>query len=95
VSELADTDQLEAGADQQRTLGGLGVYFLKLGTWGFGGPIALCGYMRRDLVVHSGWYTEDEYHKASRSRRRCRGRSPPSSRCGWATSSAAPSALSS
>ena len=26
------------------------IYYLKLGTWGFGGPVALVGYMHRDLV---------------------------------------------
>ena len=26
------------------------LYFLRLGTFGFGGPIALAGYMQRDLV---------------------------------------------
>ena len=36
-------------------------YFLKLGTWGFGGPIALVGYMQRDLVEDKGWLTEEEY----------------------------------
>jgi len=37
------------------------VYFLKLGTWGFGGPVALVGYMHRDLVENKNWLTEDEY----------------------------------
>src|SRR3954463_6838596 len=37
------------------------IYFLKLGTWGFGGPVALVGYMQRDLVEQKGWLTEDEY----------------------------------
>ena len=37
------------------------IYFLKLGTWGFGGPVALVGYMHRDLVEYNGWLTEDEY----------------------------------
>jgi chromate transporter len=36
-------------------------YFLKLGTWGFGGPVALVGYMHRDLVESKGWLTEEEY----------------------------------
>ena len=37
------------------------VYFLKLGTWGFGGPVALVGYMHRDLVENKKWITEDDY----------------------------------
>ena len=36
-------------------------YFLTLGTFGFGGPIALAGYMQRDLVERRGWITADEY----------------------------------
>src|SRR5262249_9124184 len=35
-------------------------YFLRLGSFGFGGPIALAGYMQRDLVPR-GWMTSDEY----------------------------------
>jgi chromate transporter len=46
-----------------RSLRGLMLYFLRLGSWGFGGPIALCGYMRRDLVERRGWYSEDEYQQ--------------------------------
>lgn len=37
------------------------LYFLKLGATGFGGPVALIGYMHRDLVVEHKWYTEEEY----------------------------------
>lgn len=37
------------------------IYFLKLGTWGFGGPVALVGYMHRDLVEDKKWLTEEEY----------------------------------
>src|SRR5258707_980678 len=33
-------------------------YFLGLGTWGFGGPIASVGYMQRDLVERRGWLGE-------------------------------------
>jgi chromate transporter len=37
------------------------VYFLKLGTWGFGGPVALVGYMHRDLVETKKWISENDY----------------------------------
>ena len=37
------------------------VYFLKLGTVGFGGPVALVGYMHRDLVEKRNWITEEDY----------------------------------
>jgi chromate transporter len=36
-------------------------YYLKLGSWGFGGPVALVGYMHRDLVENKSWLTEEEY----------------------------------
>ncbi|HVH66606.1 MAG TPA: chromate transporter [Gemmatimonadales bacterium] len=37
------------------------VYFLRLGTLGFGGPIALAGHMQQDLVEQRGWITPREY----------------------------------
>jgi chromate transporter len=43
------------------TLNDLIIYFLKLGTWGFGGPVALVGYMHRDLVESKKWISEDDY----------------------------------
>ncbi len=43
------------------TLGQLGAYFLRLGTLGFGGPIALAGYMQRDLVERRGWFRREDY----------------------------------
>ncbi|WP_079249725.1 chromate efflux transporter [Streptomyces sp. IMTB 2501] len=36
-------------------------YFLRLGTLGFGGPIAVVGYMQRDLVEKRGWIAEQEF----------------------------------
>lgn len=36
-------------------------YMLRLGTFGFGGPVALAGYMRRDLVERLGWISEADY----------------------------------
>src|SRR5215208_3821008 len=43
------------------TLNQLVFYYLKLGTIGFGGPVALVGYMHRDLVEKNKWITEDDY----------------------------------
>jgi len=36
-------------------------YFLRLGTLGFGGPIALAGYMQKDLVEERKWVTSQDY----------------------------------
>src|SRR5512142_1880348 len=43
------------------TLGQLVRYMLGLGTWGFGGPVALVGYMYRDLVENRKWISEADY----------------------------------
>jgi chromate transporter len=43
------------------TLWQLILYFLRLGTFGFGGPVALVGYMHRDLVERRGWISESDY----------------------------------
>lgn len=53
----------ESLSDQKEpySLKGLVLYFLKLGTIGFGGPIPLAGYMQRDLVEKRGWVTREEY----------------------------------
>jgi chromate transporter len=37
------------------------LYFLRLGTFGFGGPIALAGFMQRDLVEARGWISREDY----------------------------------
>jgi chromate transporter len=36
-------------------------YFLYLGSLGFGGPVALAGFMHRDLVEQRRWVSEEEY----------------------------------
>lgn len=36
-------------------------YFLKLGYSGFGGPVALVGYMQRDLVEKKMWISEEDF----------------------------------
>jgi chromate transporter len=38
-------------------------YFVILGATGFGGPVALANYMRRDLVERDRWFTEEEYER--------------------------------
>ncbi len=37
------------------------LYALKLGSLGFGGPVALVGYMHRDLVEQRKWISEADY----------------------------------
>lgn len=37
------------------------LYFLRLGTTGFGGPIALAGFMQRDLVENRKWISAEDY----------------------------------
>lgn len=43
------------------TLRDLALYFLKLGTIGFGGPIALIGFMEQDLVETRRWISKEQY----------------------------------
>ncbi|MBA2629718.1 MAG: chromate efflux transporter [Thermoleophilaceae bacterium] len=56
--------RVPADRARERSLGGLVRYFLKLGGSGFGGPIALVGYMQRDLVEERRWFTEAEFQQA-------------------------------
>lgn len=43
------------------TLWQMVLYMLRLGSLGFGGPVALVGYMQRDLVEERKWITEADY----------------------------------
>src|SRR6476646_10711776 len=45
------------------TLRDLLLYFLRLGSLGFGGPIALAGYMQRDLVEGRRWIDKRDYEE--------------------------------
>lgn len=56
-----DGQFLDASAAIKYSLWQLVSYFLRLGSLGFGGPVALVGYMRRDLVEQRGWITESDY----------------------------------
>ncbi|CAM3759498.1 chromate transporter [Roseateles saccharophilus] len=42
-------------------LGQLVAYMAGLGSWGFGGPVALVGFMYRDLVERRQWVSEADY----------------------------------
>ena len=53
--------ELTAKAKNPYSLIDIILYFLKLGTIGFGGPPALVSYMHRDLVEEKQWITEDDY----------------------------------
>lgn len=60
-----ETMQGHTSGDETRPVKQVGLrelvgYFLRLGAFGFGGPIALAGYMQRDLIPR-GWITEREY----------------------------------
>ena len=40
------------------------LYFLRLGSIGFGGPVALVGQMERELVADRGWLTKEQMREA-------------------------------
>src|SRR5437773_12142894 len=52
----SDVEQAPAGQFQDFLF-----YFLRLGTFGFGGPIALAGHMQRDLVEERRWISRQDY----------------------------------
>ncbi len=51
----------DAVAPPRYALWQLVLYFVRLGSLGFGGPVALAGYMHRDLVERLGWIDEGDY----------------------------------
>jgi chromate transporter len=57
----AETAGAETGDTVQCSMRQLIGYFLKLGAVGFGGPIALVGYMQRDLVERKRWISKQDY----------------------------------
>jgi chromate transporter len=64
VTDTVAANTSRPAARSARTLRGLVGYFLRLGSSGFGGPIALVGYMQRDLVESRHWYSEREFRQA-------------------------------
>src|SRR5215212_9508055 len=61
ASEAQSTVLRDEPSKPAYSLGQLARYALGLGTWGFGGPVALVGYMHRDLVERRKWISEPEY----------------------------------
>src|SRR5260221_9448966 len=58
-----ETRPTDPSAGPRYSLWQLVMYALKLGTLGFGGPVALVGYMHRDLVERRGWISEADYRE--------------------------------
>src|SRR5207245_4020904 len=52
---------LQLEQEQKAPLGGFLLYFLHLGTIGFGGPIALASRMQSELVEERGWIEREDY----------------------------------
>jgi chromate transporter len=48
-------------SSRRGSLGAFVAYFLYLGGLGFGGPVALAGFMHRDLVERRRWVSEEDY----------------------------------
>lgn len=61
AAELEAPDASGGETVARGSLWHLTAYFLKLGTIGFGGPVALVGYMQRDLVERLRWIDDEEY----------------------------------
>lgn len=61
TSAPTDDSAVSSPALEPCSLRDLIVYFLRLGTLGFGGPIALAGYMQRDLVERRRWVSKQDY----------------------------------
>src|SRR5438094_10113696 len=61
MNDIAADKAATAPGAAHYTLWQLVRYMLGLGTWGFGGPVALVGYMYRDLVEKRKWISESDY----------------------------------
>jgi chromate transporter len=52
---------MESTASAPYSLWQIVLYMLRLGALGFGGPVALVGYMHRDLVEERKWISQEDY----------------------------------
>src|SRR3989449_7375550 len=60
MSQIESPSAVQPGPSQVRLRHFLR-YFLRLGTLGFGGPIALAGNMHKDLVEQRRWISQQDY----------------------------------
>ncbi len=60
---VKNAGEVRASTPPAYSLWQLVAYALKLGTVGFGGPVALVGYMHRDLVEKRNWISEADYRE--------------------------------
>jgi chromate transporter len=63
-SQAARTDAAPEGVASRVPIWNLVRYYLRLGTFGFGGPVALCGQMEKELVEERKWLTREEMREA-------------------------------
>jgi chromate transporter len=66
VDDFLSPDKLKkpTPATRRGRIGEIVKYFLRLGTLGFGGPVALVGQMERELVAERGWLGKAEMRDA-------------------------------
>jgi hypothetical protein len=60
----AQTERTTEGVASRVPIWDLVRYYLRLSALGFGGPVALCGQMERELVGERKWLTRDEMREA-------------------------------
>lgn len=58
---MSSNSVLQETTETRPALRALLLYFVRLGALGFGGPIALVGYMQRDLVEERKWVSKEDY----------------------------------
>src|ERR687887_895913 len=62
--QAAQTERTSEGVASRVPIWDLVRYYLRLGALGFGGPVALCGQMEKELVGERKWLTRDEMREA-------------------------------
>src|SRR5262244_2871885 len=60
----AQTERTSEGVAARVPIWDLVRYYLRLGALGFGGPVALCGQMEKELVGERQWLTREEMREA-------------------------------